>query len=200
MKLFYSAGACSLAPHIALTEAGLKHELEPVNLKTKHYRGGDYVTINPKGSVPAIQLDDGQVLTEVAVILQYIADQKPEAGLLPKAGTWERVRAQEWLNFIATELHKGFGPLWDSRIPQEAKDIAWENLVKKFNYLSERLEGGFLLGNKFSAADAYLYTILNWTPMVKKDLGPWPKLQDFMKRVGQRTGVQAALKAEGLLK
>ncbi len=198
MKLFYSQGACSLAPHIVLQEAGLKYELEPVNLKSKHYRGGDYNQVNPKGSVPAIETDDGKILTETAVIMQYISDLKPEAGLLPMPGTIERYRGLEWLSYLATEVHKGFGPLWHPKMPQEAKDLAWETLGRKFVFLSERLEGGFLMGSKFSAPDAYLFTLLNWVPMLKKDLAAWPQLQDFVKRVSERPAVKAAMSAEGI--
>jgi glutathione S-transferase len=200
MKLYYSQAACSLAPHIALEEAKLPHELEPVNLTTKKYRGGNFYDVNPKGSVPVLQLDDGQLLTEAAVIQQYIADKKPEANLMPKPGTMERYRAQEWLNFIATELHKGWGPLWHKPSPEVAAATK-ETLDKKLAIAAKRLEKqAYLLGENFSVADGYLFTVLNWAPHTGVDLTKYPPLLGFVERVSQRPAVQAALKAEGLLK
>jgi glutathione S-transferase len=200
MKLYYSQGACSLAPHIALHEADLAYTLEPVNLKTKTIREGDYTKVNPKGYVPALKLDNGELLTEVAVILQYIADLKPDARLFPKAGTPERWKALEWLNFVATEIHKGFGPLWNPSMPAEGKEMAKATLGKKFGYISERLSGNFLLGQQYSIVDCYLFTVLNWSPMVGVDLSPWPELGRYIERVRNRPAVQAAMKSEGLIK
>ncbi len=200
MKLYYSPGACSMAPHIVLQEAGMKHAAEAVNLKTHQVGGSDYYKINPKGSVPALELDNGQLLTENAVVIQYICDQTQEAGLLPKAGTLERYRAMEWLNFIATELHKGFGPLWNPNTLPEARQQAVENLGKKFDFLAKHFKtNSFLMGQQFSAPDAYLFTVLNWTNFHKIDMGKWPELKSYMERVGSRPAVQSTLKAEGLM-
>jgi glutathione S-transferase len=196
MKLYYAKGACSLAPHIALEEAGAAHALVPVDLRSKRYEGGDYTQINPKGSVPALQID-GQVLTEAQVILQYVADQHPEARLLPKAGTFERYRALEMLNYIATELHKGFGPLWYEATPEEFKEVTKQTLAKRFDYLTRQLEGKEYLLGAFSVADAYLFTVLNWTNFLSMDLGRWPALTAYVARVKNRPAVQRALAAEG---
>jgi glutathione S-transferase len=201
MKLYYSAGACSLAPHIVLQESGVKFAAEAVDLKTHQVSGSDFYKVNPKGSVPTLELDNGQILTEGAVIMQYIADQKPESGLMPKAGTMERYRAQEWLNYIATEIHKGFSPLWSDKTPETMKVIVKENLFKKFDFLNKRLtDSQFLTGSQFSAADAYLFTILNWTNFLKIDISKWSAFTAVMKRVTERPAVQTVLKAEGLLK
>ncbi len=198
MKLFYSPGACSLAPHIALKETGLTFDLEPVNMKTKHFRGGDYNTVNPKGYVPAIEFN-GQVLTEGAVILQYIADQKPDLKLIPKPGTMDRYRCQEWLNFISTEVHKGFSPLWNPKASEETKAMTTEKLGTRFNYLNEHLtKNKFLMGTQYTVADTYLFTVLNWAPMLKLDMAPWPKLLGYYETVKNRPATQEAFKAEGL--
>ncbi len=201
MKLYYSAGACSLAPHIALVEAGLPHQLVKVDLR-KHALpdGTDYYGINPKGYVPLLELDDGQRLSEVGVILQYIADRKPGT-LVPAFGTLERYRVMEWLNFIATELHKQFSPLFYPDTPDATKDAQRAKLAKRFDYLSKTLSAQpYLTGQAFTIADAYLFTILNWTGGVKVDLAPWPALQQFQARVAARPKVHAALVAEGLAK
>ena len=200
MKLYYATGACSLAPHIALEEIGLRYEAVPVDLKAKTVRGGDYRKINPKGAVPALELDSGEILTENAVVLQYIADQRPEAGLLPKGGL-ERYRALEWLNFIATELHKGFGPLWKPTTPDAYKAIVIENLGKRFDYIAPILaRQPFIAGDAFTIADAYLFTILNWTNVLKVDLARWPSLTQYLDRIAARSGVRKALQEEHLLK
>ena len=194
MKLFFSPGACSLAPHIALQESGLKYQAEKVEMSTKSWSGGDYKQINPKGSVPCLQLDNGEVL------MQYIADQKPEAGLIPKAGSWERYRCQEWLNYIATEVHKGFAPLWAPTTPAEYKTTVIENLKKKFDFLSNHFKANqFLMGSHFTVADGYLLTVLNWTKPLKIDMSAYPNLLSFMERVQTRPAVAATLKAEGLV-
>ncbi len=201
MKLYYSPGACSLAPHIVLCEAGLRFETEQVDLaEKKTATGGDYTKINPKGYVPALILDDGSLLTEAGVVVQYIADQKPEAGLAPKPGTMARYHYMEWINFIATEIHKGFGPLWNAQALAQTKDAAKIQLGKRFAIVEAALtDRAYLTGDIFSAADAYLFTTTNWSHMHHIDLGPWPKLRAFMSRVLQRPKVQEAMKAEGLI-
>jgi len=201
MKLYYSPGACSLAPHIAMREAGIPVDLKKVDLKAKQVDGGDYKQINGKGYVPAIGLDDGSVLTECPVILQYIADQKPEAGLAPKPGDKARYKLQESLNFITAELHKGMGTFFNPALTDEWRKAASDRLALRLDWMAKQLDGKpYLMGDKFSVADAYLFTILNWAPMVKFDLAKWPALVDYQKRVSQRPKVQEALKAEGLVK
>jgi glutathione S-transferase len=201
MKLYYSPGACSLAPHIALREAGLDIALAEVDLGTKQVKGGgDFRQVNPKGAVPALVLESGEVLTEVTAILQYLADKNPGATLAPASGT-ARYRLLEWLSYIATELHKSFWPLFNLKLPESAKPLFLEALATRFDYLAAAIAGrGFLLGAEYSIADAYLYTVLTWARHVGIDLGRWPALKDYMKRVRARPAVEAALKAEGLLK
>ena len=200
MKLFYSPGACSLSPHIVLRESGLKFEVEKVDTKAgKTASGADFRAINPKGYVPTLQMDDGQFLTEGAVIVQYLADKKGDGQLAPKPGTPERYRMQEWLTYIATEIHKSFGLLWNKNMGDVAHGVAREGLEKKFDFLARNLEGKeFLFGNRFTVADAYLFTVLNWTNFHKIDTAKWPNIQAFMKRVAARPKVQETLKAEGL--
>ena len=202
MKLYYTPAACSLAPHIVLCEAGISAELEKVDLAKKTTATGrDLHAVNPKGSVPVLELDDGQVLTEVAVLVQYIADHKPEAGLVPRAGTLERYRVMEWLNFVSSELHKAFGPLFNPQADPAWKDAQVAVLGKRFDYLSERLgDRPYLMGDAFTVADAYLFTVLNWTGFARIDLGKWPVLRAYTARVAARPAVQEAMKAEGLLK
>ena len=202
MKLYYSPGACSLSPHIVLREAGLSFDVEKVDLGSKKTESGkDFNTINPKGYVPALQLDDGSILTEGPAIVQYLADKAPQSKLAPANGTMERYRLQELLGFIGTELHKGFSPLFNPTYPEDAKKIIRDNLAKRFNYLNSFLEKGpFLTGEQFTVADAYLFTVLGWTAFVKIDLGQWPVLKAYHARVAGRPAVQEALKAEGLLK
>ena len=202
MKLYHKAGACSLSPHIVLREAGLAFELERVDLASKKTgSGGDYFGVNPKGYVPALALDDGQLLTEGPAIVQYLADLVPEKRLAPPAGTMERVRLQDWLNFIATELHKGFSPLYNPRAPEEWKSVARELLAKRIALVAERLTGrDYLMGDAFTVADAYLFTVLNWAAFAKVDLSPWPVLGAYQARVAARPAVRAALLAEGLIK
>lgn len=199
MKLFFSPGACSLSPHIVLREAGLAFELERVDLKAgKTASGLDFKSINPKGYVPALQLDDGQVLTEGPAIVQYLADLAPAKGLAPAPGGLPRARLQEWLNFIGTELHKSFSPLFRPGA-EETKAAAVARLGQWFTWLNGELAARpYLLGAQFSVADVYLFVILSWTGHVKIDLAPWPSLTAFQARVGERPAVQAALKAEGL--
>jgi glutathione S-transferase len=201
MKLFYAPGACSLAPHIALEEAGLPHELVKVDL-VKHTLpdGSDFRAINAKGYVPLIQLDDGSYMSEASVILQYVADQKPGT-IAPVFGTAGRWKLMEWLAFIATEVHKGFGPLWNPRTPPDVRERAVQALGNRFTLISETLgKQPYVTGNDFTVADAYLFTVLNWSGILKVDLAPWPTLVAFQQRVAARPAVQKALKAEGLVK
>jgi glutathione S-transferase len=202
MKLYYSPGACSLSPHIVLLEAALPFTLEKVDLAAKKTAAGvDYLTINSKGSVPALQLDDGTVLTEGPAVVQYLADKKPEAGLAPPAGSFERYRLMEMLNYITAELHKGFGPLFNKEASAEWKGAAKSALGKKFDWLSAYLQGkSFVLGSTFTVADAYLFTVLSWPAKVGIDLSKWPVLADYHSRIAQRPKVQQALREEGLLK
>ncbi|MDE2305098.1 MAG: glutathione transferase GstA [Gammaproteobacteria bacterium] len=201
MKLYYSPGACSLAPHIALCEAGIACALEKVNLQTKQTEtGADYRAVNPKGSVPALALDGGHVLTEAAAILQYLADQAPASGLAPPAGSFERYRLIELLNYVATEIHKGFSPLWNPKATAEWRAAALALLGARFDWLSAHLANrNFLMGETFSVADAYLFTVLSWSGHVGVDLGKWPVLGAFQARVGHRPKVQQALREEGLV-
>jgi len=202
MKLYYSPAACSLAPHIVLQELGLPYTALKVDTKARTFEGGgDYAKINSKGYVPAIELDDGQVLTEAAVILQYLADRRPEAALAPASGTTERYRFQEWLNFIATEIHKGFGPLWKPDSTEDEKERTRARLGVRFDWLAARISGrDFVAGPHFTAADAYLFTVLNWSQWTGIDLGKWPVLKDYVARIAARPKVREALKVEGLLK
>jgi glutathione S-transferase len=202
MKLYYSPGACSLSPHIVATEAGVPIELEKVDLaKHQTASGKDFTAINPKGYVPTLQLDDGSVLTEGPAIVQYLADQKPASGLAPAAGTIDRYRVQEWLNFIGTELHKNFGPLFNPATPDAVKESSKANIAKRLTYLNDQLASRqYLMGNNFTVADAYAFTIVNWTNFVKIDLKAYPNVAAYMGRVGARPKVQETLKSEGLLK
>jgi glutathione S-transferase len=202
MKLYFSPGACSLSPHIVLREAGLPFELDKVSFGTKQTASGqDFIAINPEGYVPALQLDNGQVLTEGPAIVQYLADLVPEKQLAPVAGSMERYRLIEWLNFIGTELHKTFSPLFNPNAPEETKQTARTNLIKRIGFVAKQLESAsYLTGDRFSVADAYLFTVLNWTRHVGIDLTPWPAVVAYLARVGARPAVHAALVAEGLIK
>lgn len=201
MKLYYATGACSLSPHIVLSELGLPYELVKVELSTHLTADGrDYTAINPKGYVPAVQLDDGALLTEGPAIVQYLADQKPAAGLLPPAGTLERARVQEWLTFVGTELHKSFSPLFNPAASADWKAAALANIERRFAFIEKALAGrDYLTGADFCVADAYLFTVLNWTKFVKIDLAPWPALAAFHQRVMARPAVQKAMREEGLI-
>ncbi|TFW32402.1 glutathione transferase GstA [Massilia horti] len=201
MKLYFSPGACSLSPHISLIEAGFTFTTERVDLGTKlTASGADFRAINPKGYVPALQLNDGTVLTEAPAILQYIADQAPASNLVPVAGI-ERYRVLEWLNFISTELHKNFSPLFNKTASEDMKQAARANLANRFGYVERMLEGqDYLTGSAFTAADTYLFTVASWAGFVQLDLSPWPAVQAFLARVAARPAVQQALRAEGLLK
>jgi glutathione S-transferase len=201
MKLYFSPGACSLAPHIVARELGLKLDLEKVDLAAKKTeRGADYLSINPKGYVPALQLDSGDVLTEVSAVVQYLADRKPEAKLIPAFGTMERYRVLEWIGFVAAEIHKGFGPLWNPDTPDAYKAIAIANLAKRFLYIESQLGQDYLTGAQFTVADAYAFVTISWADYLKVDLAPYTKLRAYLARVAARPGVQAAMKAEGLIK
>jgi len=202
MKLYYSPGACSLSPHIVAREAGIPIELQKVNTKDKTMEGGgDYWKVNGKGYVPALQLDDGQLLTEGPAIVQYLADRKPESGLAPKNGTPERYRLQEWLNFLTAEVHKSFSPLFRPNTPEDYKPIVKENLAKRFDWLNEQLAGkDYLTGKAFTVADAYLFVLLGWTKPTQIDLSRWPNLAAYHARVAARPKVKEAMLAEGLIK
>ena len=201
MKLYYSPGACSLSPHIVARELGIAVELKKVNTKDKTFEGGgDYWKVNARGYVPALELDNGQVLTEGPAIVQYLADQKPDAGLAPKNGTFERYRLQEWLNFLTSEVHKQFSPLFKPNTPDDYKPIAKQNIATRFDWLDKQLEGkDYLMGKQFTVADAYLFVLLNWTRPTQIDLSKWPNLGAYQKRVAARPKVKEALQAEGLL-
>ncbi|CFQ57103.1 glutathionine S-transferase [Yersinia frederiksenii] len=198
MKLFYKPGACSLSPHIVLREAGLDFSIESVDLATKKTETGeDYLSINPKGQVPALLLDDGSLLTEGVAIVQYLADKVPDRHLIAPSGTLSRYHAIEWLNFVATELHKGFSPLFNSKTPEEYKAIARERLDKQFSYVDSVLaQHDYLLGKKFSVADAYLFTVTRWANALKLEIKQRSHLDKFMARVAERPAVKAALAAE----
>lgn len=208
MKLFYKAGTCSLAPHIVMTELNMVFETESVDLATKQSASGDYRKINPKGSVPALRMDNGEILTEGAIISQYLADQKMDSGLLPKFGTMERYRTLEMMNFIATEVHKSFSPLFGAdRIVKnvegktEMKMYYVETLKTKIGLVSEKLgTNDYLMGKQFTIADAYLFTVLGWSKYFDLDLSAWPNVASYMSRVSERPAVMKAMKAEGLIK
>jgi glutathione S-transferase len=202
MKLYYSPGACSLSPHIALHEAGLAHT--PVLASTKSHKlqdGTDFYSINPLGYVPVLELDNGERLREGPAIVQYIADQAPDKQLAPANGTMERYRLQEWLTFIGTELHKTFGPLFVPSTPEEYKPMVRAQLAKRLEWVDSQLAGKqYLMGDTFTVADAYLFTVTNWGAFVQVDLAPYANLTAYRSRVAARPAVQAAMKAEGLLK
>lgn len=200
MKLYYIPGACSLSPHISLREAGVPFELDRVDAG-KTASGKDYKTINAKGYVPALQLDSGEVLTEGAAVVQFIADQHPDAKLAPPGGTVARARLQEHLNFIASELHKAFSPLFNPAASEESKAAAPDQVAKRLDHIETVLSDGrpYLLGETFSVADAYLFAVASWTGPTKIGLERWPRLQAFVARVAERPAVQAAMKAEGLI-
>ena len=202
MKLYYSPGACSLSPHIVAREAGIDVELVKADTKTKKMAdGGDYWKVNPKGYVPALELDNGQLLTEGPAIVQYLADQKPASGLVPAAGSFERYRVQEWLNYITSEIHKNFSPLFNPAASAEWKEAAKANLAKRLGFVADHLDGTqYLMGDNFTVADADLFTVSNWGQFVGVDIGQWPGLKAHHARVAARPKVQEALKAEGLLK
>jgi glutathione S-transferase len=202
MKLYYSPGACSLSPHIVAEELGIKLDLQKVDTKTKKMTpDGDFWAVNPKGYVPALQMEDGEILTEGPAIVQYLADRKPASGLAPANGTLERYRVQEMLGYINSEIHKSYSPLFNPNTTTEARNEKIEYLKKRYALVEKQLGGrDFLFGSRFTVADAYLFTVTNWANFVKMDLGGFPNLMAFQKRVAARPAVQAAMKAEGLLK
>ena len=202
MQLYFAPGACSLATHITLREAGLPFELKRADVQTKKLEdGSDYLAINSKGAVPALKLDNGQVLTEGVAIMQYLADQKPESGLAPKNGSIERYRLQEWLNYVASEVHKSFSPLWNPTADPAVKQFTLNNLARKFEWLNQQLTGKkYLTGDTFTIADSYLFAVLNWTNFLNVDLSKYPAIKDFQARVAARPKVKEAMEAEGLLK
>ncbi|MFO1434182.1 MAG: glutathione transferase GstA [Candidatus Competibacteraceae bacterium] len=201
MKLYYAPGACSLSPHIVALELGLPLDLVQVDIRQgKLADGSDFSAINSKGYVPVLEFDDGRRLTEGPAIVQYLADRKPEAGLAPPAGSLERYRLQEWLNFITSEIHKQFSPLFNPALPDDWKQAAHDALARRFDWLSTQLTGkSYLMGENFTVADAYLFTVLNWSPSTGIDLAHWPVLQDYVARMAARPKVREALQAEGLL-
>jgi glutathione S-transferase len=201
MKLYYWPGACSLSPHIVSLEAGIRLDLTQIDrsAERKAPDGTTLASVNPKNQVPALMLDDGRVLTEGPIIAQYLADKAPASGLLPPPGTMERYRVQEWQNFVASELHKTFGPMLRPTTPEEYKATSRDYLAHRLNWIDHELAGKqYLTGDKFTVADAYLFTVLRWSPRVGIDLGKWPAITAYMARVAARPKVQEALKAEGL--
>ena len=201
MKLHYAPGACSLSPHIVSREAGIDLEFERADIAQKKTESGkDFWGVNPKGQVPVLEIDDGQKLTEGPVVVQYLADQKPDSGLVPAAGRINRYRVQEWLNFVASEMHKTYGPLFRPTTPEEFKVLSRELIGRRITWLDKELAGKqYLMGDKFTVADAYLFTVLRWSPRVGIDLSKSPNVTAYMDRVAARPKVQEALKAEGLL-
>ena len=201
MKLYYSAGACSLAAHIALEEAGLKYEAISAPTKTKLLPdGSDYRQVNPLGYVPYLVLDDGQALRECAIVCQYVADQAPAKKLIPACGSMARYQLQMWMHFIATELHKGFSPLFNPAMPDEAKKISVDRLLDRLKFVDGELAGKtYLMGTDFTVADGYLFTVTNWAKPMAIDLSPYPNLLSWRERVAARPAVQAAMKPEGLI-
>lgn len=201
MKLYYAPGACSLSPHIVAREAGLPLELIKVDIRAgKLEDGTDFSTINSKGYVPVLELDDGQRLSEGPVVAQYLADRKPETGLAPPAGSLERYRVQEWLNFITSELHKQFSPLFNPATPDECKQSARAALENRLNWLDGQLAGKpYLVGESFTVADAYLFVVLNWGPALGFDMARWPTLKEYVARIAARPAARAAMRTEGLL-
>ncbi|MGH6613879.1 glutathione transferase GstA [Sphingomonas sp.] len=204
MKLYYATGTCSLSPHIVALEAGIALELERVDIRTTPHRtetGVDFTTRHANGYVPALELDDGSLLTEGAAMVQYLADLAPGARLAPPAGTVERYRLQSWLNFIATELHKMYSPwLFHPEYGAQAQEVARSKIAERLAYIDRHLaaSGPYLLGTGFTAADAYLFTIVGWSAFTNVDLAPFPQLRDFLARVGARPQVRAAMHAEGM--
>ena len=201
MKLYFSPGACSLSPHIVLLEAGLPFSLDKVDMGTKQTSSGqDFRAINSKGYVPALETDSGAILTEGPAIVQYLADLAPEKNLAPPNGTIERYQMMSWLNFIGTEIHKNYSPLFDPAGSDDVKTAARNNLGKRYAHVNTALDGREYLTGQFSLPDIYLYVVTNWAGHVKFDLTPFPHVKALHKRIGERPAVQQALRAEGLLK
>jgi glutathione S-transferase len=198
MRLYYMPGACSLAPHIVAREAGLAIDIDKVDYNTRKTQDGtSFEQINPKGYVPALRLDTGEVLTEAATLVQYLADKAPASKLAPANGTIERYRLQEWLTFISTELHKAFGPLWNPATPDATKEAAKAALAKRFTYVDQHFaKNKFLMGEQFTVADAYLFTVVNWVNFHNIDLSPYANLKSYQQRVSERPAVKQAISAE----
>ncbi|MEY1636485.1 glutathione transferase GstA [Morganella morganii] len=201
MQLFYTPGSCALSPHIILRETGLDFSLVRVDLKAKKTENGDdYLKINPKGQVPALSISDSQLLTEGVAIVQYLADQKPDRKLIAPAGTMERYHQIEWLNYIASEVHKSYAPLFSPETPEDYRPIALRNLMNKFAYVDGVLaKSPYITGNSFTVADAYLFTVCGWAPHLKISLEPYPHLQAYLAKIAHRPHVQDAMEAEGLI-
>jgi glutathione S-transferase len=204
MKLYYAPGTCSLSPHIVAREAGIALELEKIDIRVQPHRtesGADFTTVNAKGYVPVLQLDDGSSLTEGVAIVQYLGDQAPASGLVPPAGTPERYRLQEWLTFISSELHKMFSPwLFHPEVGAQAQAAAREKIASRLAWLDQQLrDRPYLMGERFTAADAYAFTIVSWSRLVSIDLAPYPHLRAWLDRVAARPRVKEAMQAEGLL-
>ena len=201
MKLYFAPGACSLSPHIVLEEAGLEYTTEQVDLGKKVTASGqDFTAVNPKGYVPVLEMHGGAILTEGPAIVQYLADLAPDSRLAPPAGSAERYQLMSMLNFISTELHKNFGPLFNPEASADMKAAARANLAKRYAYMAGLLaEQDYVCGAQFSVADAYLFTVTNWTAKLGVDLSPWPAVQAFQARVGARPAVLRAMRAEGLI-
>lgn len=202
MKLYYSPGACSLSPHIALLEAGLPYDLVKVDLRAKKLENGDdFLKVNPKGQVPALALDSGELVTEGPVIIQMIADKAANKNLAPAHGSAERYKLLEWLNFITAELHKNFGPMFSPVLNDEAKAFFKDRVMGKFKYVDGALAGkDYVMGKEFTVADAYLFTMISWADRLKFDISGLPNLVAYKARVGARPKVQEALTKEGLMK
>lgn len=200
MRLYYVAGACSMAPHIALLETGIAFELQKVDHRKRRTQDGeDYTRINPKGHVPALELDDGEILSEASAILLYVADQAPDTSLAPPPATMPRYHLIDWLSFIATEIHKQFAPMFNPDTLSEWKNHQRRLLTKRFDYLRGQLtDRPYIMGETFTVADAYLFTVLYWTFLFDMDLRPWPALEDYLARIGTRASVMEAMKVEGL--
>lgn len=206
MELYYGKGACSLAPHIVLTELGIPHTVKPIQLREGEQKKPEFLSVNPKGSVPALKTEDMGVITEAAVILQYLGDLKPEAKLIPKAGTPERYRLQEWLNYISSEIHKTLGnyfsiPMIPSETTKKEMREMWDARMKvRLDFISQNLQkNGYLAGPEFTVADAYLFTVLSWCAPLGMDLKPWPAILGYLEKIAQRPAVREAQKTEGLL-
>lgn len=196
MNLYLAPGACSMVPHIILEELGFKYETVPVDLKTKTYPGGDFLNVNPKGYVPTLELDTKQILTENVVILQYLADLKPESKILPSGGM-ERLRHLETLTFITTELHKSFGPIFNPKVPEETKDLYKAHIQKRYEVLERQLEGkSFLMGNSFALPDAYLFVMTRWAKANKVDMEKFPNVLKHFDGVHERPAVKRVVAAE----
>ncbi len=202
MKLYYAPGACSMASHIALHETGLPFEIDKLDSSTMTTAGGEnFMQVNPKGYVPTIRLDDGSIMSEGAAVLQYIADQNAASGLAPRAGTMERYRLQEWLTFIGTELHKTYSPLFNKAVSPEAKTRGFDLLTRRLGYVEAQLaDKPYLMGEHFTVADAYMFVVVRWSDRVGFDLAPFPRIREYLARIAARPTVQAAMKAEGLIR